>query len=78
MRIALRPYDQLLKALSPEIRPQVAHDNFAQPFKDMGPKTRRRRLGRKRNHSSFQLRILRQSPRPPQLMEERLSPAAFQ
>ena len=38
MRLALRPYEQLLKALPPEIRPKVVHDNFAQLFKDVPQK----------------------------------------
>ena len=47
MDLALRPYDQLLNALPAEIRPKVAHDNFADLFQDMARKRAAAGLGEK-------------------------------
>ena len=44
---ALRPYDQLLEALPAEIRPKVAHDNFANLFQEMALKRTAAGLGEK-------------------------------
>ena len=83
MRLALRPYDQLLKALPPEIRPKVAHDNFAQLFQDMSPKRAAAGLGEKEITLPFGYEFSEKAHvqplfTPTQFMEERLSQAAFQ
>lgn len=43
--ITLRPYDQLLSALPAEIRPKVAHDNFANLFAEFAQKRAAAELG---------------------------------
>lgn len=83
MRLALRPYDQLLKALPLEIRTKVAHDNFAQLFKDMAQKRAVAGLGEKGITLPFSYEFSEKSHvqplfPPTQFMEERLSQAAFQ
>jgi hypothetical protein len=47
MDITLRPYDQLLNALPAEIRPMVAHDNFANLFDRLARKRAAAGLGEK-------------------------------
>ena len=44
--------------------PKLPTRQLCPALQSHGPKTRRRRNGRKRNHPSLQLRILRKSPRP--------------
>jgi hypothetical protein len=47
MAATLRPYDKLLAALPKEVRPMVAHDNFANLVADLATKRAAAGLGEK-------------------------------
>ena len=81
MKLALRPYDQLLKALPPEIRTKVAHDNFAKLFKNMAQKRDAAGLGEKGIILPFSYEFSEKAHVQPhfpttRFMEERLPQAA--